>query len=261
MATDETASTIAKALGESEEQPVSQITGVIRALGEEVAQTLLQETLLIESKGGMLLPDNSRRRTPGGVFFHLARQKLSRDDKLAIFRAPKEPKGPGSSSPASESSPYPRRRVIEVAPSNRTPSRPPSRPGFVPPDLPDAVRRVKAKEALLSAVAGFPRETQYELLLDVLASLHHDLGYRVGDQPRSSAAFDPPTRPGALIAEPPSSQRPIPVTIPVAIPESTRRTSERPMAEEEKPEAPPPPRRAGGSRATSSRTTTVSKRR
>ena len=96
MATEETVNTIAKALGEVEEQPLTQITGVVRVLGDQTALALLEETQRIEQNGGMLLPDGSRRRTPGGVFFFLARQKLSQADKLAIFRPPKEPKAPSS---------------------------------------------------------------------------------------------------------------------------------------------------------------------
>ena len=32
-----------------------------------------------------MLPDGSRRRTPGGVFFHLLRQGITRDERRAIF--------------------------------------------------------------------------------------------------------------------------------------------------------------------------------
>src|SRR5690349_18629044 len=108
MATEETVSTIAKALGETDEVPLFQITGVVRVLGEETAQKLLVETQETEKNGGMMLPDGSRKRTPGGVFFFLARQKLSQADKLAIFRPPRDPKAPPSST--SDASRFPRRR-------------------------------------------------------------------------------------------------------------------------------------------------------
>lgn len=257
MATDETVSTIAKALGESEETPLSQIAGVVRALGEEQARRLLDETKEIEAKGGMMLPDNSRKRSAGGVFFFLARQKLSRDDKLAIFRPPKEPKS-STSAPQSESSPFPRRRVIEVAPSSRSPQSRPPRAGFVPPDLPEAVRRVRARESVLSALSGLQRETQYDVLLEVLAELHDQLGYRLPESrtpARSATAFDPPTRPGAPMMDVPPSQRPIPVVIP----ESSRRASERPQATapESKAELPTPTRRANSA---GTRTTTTKRR-
>lgn len=213
MATEDTVSTIAKALGESDEIPVGQISGVVRSLGEELSLKLLEETQQIEAKGGMMLPDNSRKRTAGGVFFFLARQKLSHEDKLAIFRAPKPAKP--ASTPAPEVSAFPRRRVIEVAPARPMQTRAP-RPGFLPPELPVAVRRVKVREAVQSALASLPAEDQYSVLLDLMAELHDKLGYRVPDSQRPHA-FDPPTRPGAPIAATPSSsQRPIP------IPESTR---------------------------------------
>jgi hypothetical protein len=212
MATEETVSTIAKALGESDEVPLFQIAGVVRVLGEETAQKILAETQEIEKNGGMMLPDGSRKRTPGGVFFFLARQKLSQADKLAIFRPPKEPKAPSSSTGGENR--FPRRRVIEVAPARpAAPARSP-RAGFVPPELPIAVRKVKAREHALAAVAGLPPEEQYAVLVELLAELHDKLGYRVPESQRTP--FDPPTRPGVSAAGPPSSQRPIPV------PESTR---------------------------------------
>src|SRR5690349_7656573 len=215
MATEETVSTIAKALGESDEIPLGQITGVVRALGEELCLKLLEETQQIEAKGGMMLPDNSRKRTLGGVFFYLARQKLSQEDKLAIFRAPKPAKP--ASTRTEESTPFPRRRVIDVAPSSRTPSSRTSRPGFLPPELPVAVRRVKVEEAIQATLTALPSDDQYGVLLDMIAELHEKLGYRVPESPRAHG-FDPPTRPGAplggpssQLGTPPSSQRPIPL--------------------------------------------------
>jgi hypothetical protein len=234
MATEEAVSTIAKALGESEEIPLTQIRGVVSVLGEEVSLKLLEETKHIEDKGGMMLPDNSRKRTAGGVFFYLARQKLSQEDKLVIFRAPKPAKAPVSErTAAAEANRFPRRRVIDVAPSRPASNRPP-RPGFLPPELPVAVRRVKVREALQSALASLPQEDQYGVLLDILAELHDRLGYRLPEAPRTPA-FDPPTRPGASLAGPPSSQRPIP------LPESARLVSGEGSDE---PPAPEKPRRA-----------------
>lgn len=66
----ETVQPLAAQLGE-QEQAALQV--VVKALGSEPALALLQETLSVEANGGMMLPDGSRRRTPGGVFFFLAR--------------------------------------------------------------------------------------------------------------------------------------------------------------------------------------------
>jgi hypothetical protein len=243
MATEETVSTIAKALGESDEIPMGQISGVVRVLGEELSLKLLEETRQIEAKGGMMLPDNSRKRSIGGVFFFLARQKLSHDDKLAIFRAPKPAKPPSAS--GEDSTRFPRRRVIEVTPARPSAPRS-SRPGFLPPELPVAVRRVKVREALLATLGSLPNEDQYGVLLDLLAELHERLGYRVPESQRATPGFDPPTRPGAPLAAPPSSQRPIPLPDSMrAAPESARQPTGAPPAVEAAPEK---PKRAGVAR-------------
>jgi hypothetical protein len=42
------------------------------ALGQTATQRFYEQTLQIEQNGGMMLHDGSRRRTPGGIFFHLA---------------------------------------------------------------------------------------------------------------------------------------------------------------------------------------------
>lgn len=69
---EEVAAMIADALGETEEGPRKSIFDIVRALGRTQSRQLLTQTLQIEANGGTMLPDNSRRRTPGGIFFHLA---------------------------------------------------------------------------------------------------------------------------------------------------------------------------------------------
>lgn len=49
------------------------ITNVIKTLGDTMALRFLSETLDVESAGGLMTTNSSRRRTPGGVFFHLIR--------------------------------------------------------------------------------------------------------------------------------------------------------------------------------------------
>jgi hypothetical protein len=75
----ETAMFIADRLGETEEGPRQQLIRIVGALGRTQARALLEETLRIEENGGMLLPDGSRRRTIGGIYFHLAYTKGPRD--------------------------------------------------------------------------------------------------------------------------------------------------------------------------------------
>jgi len=78
---------IATQLGETERGPLGQVGRVVGRLGADRARTFLARTQEIEAAGGLMLPDGSRQRTPGGVFFHLVRadDTLSRDDRVSIF--------------------------------------------------------------------------------------------------------------------------------------------------------------------------------
>lgn len=67
---------IADILGEHEEAPRLHILGVVRVLGPEGAREVLAEAQRIQDAGGMWLPDRSRKRTFGGVFFQVARERL-----------------------------------------------------------------------------------------------------------------------------------------------------------------------------------------
>ena len=84
-ATDPLVAEIAAQLGETAAFPVRQIGRAVTTLGEERVRDFVAEALAVEARGGMLLPDGSRRRTPGGVFFHLVRQGVTRDERQAIF--------------------------------------------------------------------------------------------------------------------------------------------------------------------------------
>src|SRR5688500_1059640 len=97
MATEATIQTISKALGESDAGPVAQIQAVVDALGDETCLALLAETDRIEKAGGMERGDGKGRRSAGGVFFYLARQKLPKEQRAAIFndKMPREAKPPG----------------------------------------------------------------------------------------------------------------------------------------------------------------------
>ncbi|MCG3212291.1 MAG: hypothetical protein FOGNACKC_05939 [Anaerolineae bacterium] len=84
--------TIAAALGETESTPVKTIGRLVRVIGEERAQALLEETLKLEAGDGMLTEDGQRRRTPGGTFFKLAKERLSTRERGKVFGPPPKPK-------------------------------------------------------------------------------------------------------------------------------------------------------------------------
>ena len=239
MASDQTINTIAKALGEADEGPLAQIKACLDNLGDQACLTLLAETEKIEKAGGLMRGDGSGRRSPGGVFFFLARQRLPRDVRAAIFndkkpRDPNAPKAPpsapklasaGGGAPPSSSG-LPRRRVFEVvvaakppasapAPVIAAPSAPRSQPrgewpptppegSFIPPELPVAVVRAKAKQAVQTAFVGLNPTDQYLLLVELLADLHAQFG---GEPPRSTAVEAPRSerKPTGLSQPPPAA--------------------------------------------------------
>jgi hypothetical protein len=61
---------------------------VLRIMGQARTTALLAETLQCEATGGMLTADGTRRRTPGGVFFQLARQQASPKERQRLFPRP-----------------------------------------------------------------------------------------------------------------------------------------------------------------------------
>jgi hypothetical protein len=243
MASEQTINTIAKALGEADEGPLAQIKAVVDNLGEQACLTLLAETEKIEKAGGLMRGDGSGRRSPGGVFFFLARQRLPRDIRAAIFndKKPRDPRAPGSSPPEPKQakpgasavvpSALPRRRVFEVVPASKPPPPPAYSPApaavaapprsaprgewpptvpdgaFIPPELPAAVVRAKAKQGAQAAFASLNPTDQYLLLVELLGELHAQHG---GEPPRSVAVDVPRSerKPTSLSQPPPAQEEP-----------------------------------------------------
>jgi len=82
----EEAQVLAQEVAEKLQEPkVDLLASVICHLGKEATQTILERTLQIEAEGGMPTMDGSRRRTPGGVFFYLAKGVLPSKVRFSIF--------------------------------------------------------------------------------------------------------------------------------------------------------------------------------
>ncbi|HEY0737254.1 MAG TPA: phosphorylated adapter RNA export RNA-binding domain-containing protein [Herpetosiphonaceae bacterium] len=79
---------IAEALGETESQPRDQIRRMIKIMGADFTQELLRETEIVEAQGGLFLERENRRRTPGGVFFYLARDRMTKQQRGKVFGGP-----------------------------------------------------------------------------------------------------------------------------------------------------------------------------
>jgi hypothetical protein len=223
MSSEDTIHTIAKVLGESDEGPLLQIRAVVENLGAEVCITLLAETEKIEKAGGLTRGDGTGRRSPGGVFFFLARQRLPRDVRAAIFndKRPREPRDPNAppSEPAKKALPPtpPRRRVFEVVPaskpaSSRTPLEareprgpwPPPLPegAHVPPELVDAATRAKVKLTTQGSLASLNPSDQYLVLIDLLADLHAQYG---GEVPKPAVELPRSERKPTGLSQPPAA--------------------------------------------------------
>ena len=87
-----TVDTLAEVLQESN-RPL--LTQVLRTLGHDRCSTVLADTLTCEANGGMLTKDGSRRRTPGGVFFQLVRERATSQERRRLFPQPPSQHGQG----------------------------------------------------------------------------------------------------------------------------------------------------------------------
>ena len=64
------------------------LTQVLRVLGQDRCAAILAETLTCEATGGMLTKDGMRRRTPGGVFFQLVKERATTHERRRLFPPP-----------------------------------------------------------------------------------------------------------------------------------------------------------------------------
>ncbi len=76
---------IAQKLGETEQGPIRQIGVIVRHFGAEAALALLAEAEAIEAQGGMTITKGGRRRTPGGVFFYLAKERMTPEERERLL--------------------------------------------------------------------------------------------------------------------------------------------------------------------------------
>jgi len=84
----ETANRIADKLEETAHEPKAIIYRIVRTIGIDPAMALLQKAQEIESNDGMMLPDGSRRRTIGGVYFQIVKAEVTSKQRFAIWRGP-----------------------------------------------------------------------------------------------------------------------------------------------------------------------------
>jgi hypothetical protein len=98
---------IARTLGETTPDAVDQIAMILRAFGTAFADEILERTMATEARGGLTFIDEatheSRRRTPGGVFFSLVKERVKawRDyqGERAARNGQAQPKPPSEPTP------------------------------------------------------------------------------------------------------------------------------------------------------------------
>lgn len=79
------ASEIADILGEKFHGPRKLVQNVVEHCGADFAREVVQDTEAVMAAGGMLTAAGDRLRTKGGVFFYLARGRMSDEVRQTIF--------------------------------------------------------------------------------------------------------------------------------------------------------------------------------
>jgi hypothetical protein len=76
---------IVATLEETDEIPLRQIDAMARLCGLPFVEALMNEALQVEAQEGIMTSDASRRRTKGGVFFYLARYRMSPEVRRLVY--------------------------------------------------------------------------------------------------------------------------------------------------------------------------------
>ena len=87
--------TVATLVQTLQEPNTDLLTQVLRVLGQDRCAAILADTLTCEASGGMLTKDGTRRRTPGGVFFQLVRERATPQERRRLFPWTAAPRGKG----------------------------------------------------------------------------------------------------------------------------------------------------------------------
>jgi hypothetical protein len=103
---------IAARLGETAEEPCRTIQRIVEERGAAFALTCLERAAEIEAKGGLFLEKHQRRRTFGGVFFHIVREAVGLHEWNRL-RAPPVPLS-ANTPPKTPPAPSPSRRAAQT---------------------------------------------------------------------------------------------------------------------------------------------------
>lgn len=142
---------IAKQLHEKKKPALAQIRRLIELCGLEFAEDILKQTLEIEANGGMLTLNQSRRRTPGGVFLYLARQQVSPEIREAIFSRRMKKKWRQAAAP----------HAVKQPPKQTQKPPAPDKPPSLPPEIAHKVQQLQlAADTLRQRVADLQQKPE-----------------------------------------------------------------------------------------------------
>jgi RNA recognition motif-containing protein len=79
------AESVAEQLNETEKKPVRMIHAMVLLCGPSFVQAIAKEAQEIDAGEGIMTSDSSQRRTLGGVFFYLARYRMSDAVRRIIY--------------------------------------------------------------------------------------------------------------------------------------------------------------------------------
>src|SRR4029453_6143205 len=71
-----------------QEPKVPLLRQVLRTLGQDRTAAVLRGTHTCEAHGGLLTQVGTRRRTPGGVFFQLVKDRATKQERWRLFPRP-----------------------------------------------------------------------------------------------------------------------------------------------------------------------------
>jgi len=78
---------VADRLGETDEQPLSQIQALIELVGIDLVNKMLEQAIKLHEEGEMFIHRKVRKRTLGGIFFYIIKGELEEDIRQKIFPA------------------------------------------------------------------------------------------------------------------------------------------------------------------------------
>jgi len=101
-----------QALGETERKVLAQLYRAVDVLGVEIVQAVVAEAQQVEANGGLLRRDG-QRRTLGGVFFYLLRERCTPEQRKRIFWFGQPKAKPRA--PVQEPLPPPSEQAMQIA--------------------------------------------------------------------------------------------------------------------------------------------------